>query len=64
MATRRKPRKQDRDPVVAELSDIKRLLMLQLITSGVQAVEIGATLGLTKSNMSRLIPARKIKKRK
>ncbi len=51
------------DPVVKELDAIKKLLVLQLVTSGVQAQDIGKVLGLGKSDMSRLVPTRKIKKK-
>jgi hypothetical protein len=63
MATRKKARRaKSGDPVLGELGEIKRLLMLQLINSGMQAQDIGAVLGLTKSQMSGIIPARKLKR--
>lgn len=52
------------DPVAKELDSIKKLLILQLVTSGVQAQDIGKVLGLAKSDMSRLVPTRKIKKKR
>ena len=63
MAAKRQPRKPQRDPVVAELDAIKRLLVLQLITSGVKATQIASALGVDPSAISRLVPARKVKKR-
>jgi predicted transcriptional regulator len=51
------------DPIAKELDAIKRLLVLQLLTSGVQATEIARALGVDKSVVSRLVPARAIKKR-
>lgn len=57
---RRKTR-QPVDPTLAELGAIKRLLILQLLANGVQAQTIGTVLGLTKSAMSAIIPARKLK---
>lgn len=63
MAVKRKARRQRNDPVADELDSIKRLLVLQLITSGVQAMDIASALGVDKSVVSRLVPARKVKKR-
>lgn len=62
MAAKRKPRKQESNPVADELEAIKRLLVLQLITSGVQATHIASTLRVDRSVVSRLVPARKVKK--
>ena len=62
MPTKQKPRKQKDDPVVDELVAIKRLLVLQLITSGVQATSIASALGVNKSSVSRLVPTRKVKR--
>lgn len=64
MAASRRRRKAKGDPVAGELDSIKRLLMLQLITSGVQAKEIASALGVDQSVVSRLVPTRKVKKRK
>ena len=50
------------DPVVEQLDQIKRLLMLQLLASGVEAQTIGKVLGLAKSQMSDIIPARSVMK--
>ena len=63
MAAKRKLQSQGSDPVADELDAIKRLLVLQLITSGVQATHIASALGVDKSVVSRLVPARKVKKR-
>jgi hypothetical protein len=51
------------DPFTGGLESIKRLMVLQLITSGVQAKDIAAALGVDQSAISRLVPARKVKKR-
>ena len=51
------------DPVVGELDSIKRLMVLQLITSGVQAKDIATALGVDQSAISRLVPARFCKHR-
>lgn len=63
MPAKRRARKQKGDPVTDELGSIKRLLVLQLITSGVQAKDIASALGVDQSVVSRLVPARKVKKR-
>lgn len=62
MAAKRKARRQKGEPVADELNSIKRLLVLQLITSGVKATDIALALGVTKSAVSSLVPARKVKK--
>jgi IS30 family transposase len=51
------------DPVVAQLDDIKRLIMLQLIASGVTATQLAKVLGVSKATISGLVPARDIQKR-
>jgi hypothetical protein len=43
-----------------ELDAIKRLLLLQLIASGVNASDIAKTLGIDNPAMSHLIPVRKL----
>ena len=63
MAAKRKARRSKGDPVTDELGSIKRLLVLQLITSGIQAKDIASALGVDQSVVSRLVPARKVKKR-
>lgn len=63
MVAKRKARKPKGDPVTNELGSIKRLLVLQLITSGIQAKDIASALGVDQSVVSRLVPARKLKKR-
>jgi predicted transcriptional regulator len=62
MAIKRKPKKPKSDPVAIELGAIKRLLVLQLITSGVQTTKIASALGVNQSSISRLVPARKVKR--
>jgi len=59
-----KKTRRNSDPVAANLEDIKRLLMLQLLASGVQAQSIGKALGLRKPQMSKILPARGLKLRK
>ena len=63
MAAKRKPRRSKGDPVVDELDAIKRLMILQLITSGIQSKDIASALGVDKSILSRLVPVRKVKRR-
>ena len=43
------------------LEDIKKLLILGLVTHGVQGIYIADVLGVNKSTISRIVPARKIK---
>jgi hypothetical protein len=62
MATKKKPKKQKGDPVVNELDSIKRLLILQLITSGVQAIDIASALRVHQSQISRLFPTRRVRR--
>lgn len=50
------------DPVQRELRDIKRLLVLQLISSGVQAAHIATALQVDAATVSRMVPTRRIKK--
>jgi len=62
MAKRKKTGKPKKDPNIEVLDAIKRLLILQLITSGVQATDIASALGVDKSTISRLFPTRKVKR--
>ncbi len=64
MAVKRKAKQPKGDPVADELGAIKRLLVLQLITSGVQGKNIAAALGVDQSVVSRLVPTRKVKKQR
>jgi hypothetical protein len=48
------------DPVVDQLDQIKRLIMLQLLMSGVKATQIAKALGVNKSVISGIIPIRSI----
>jgi IS30 family transposase len=50
------------DRVVAQLDDLKRLAILQLLASGVQSGHIAKALGIHSSVISRMMPAREIKK--
>lgn len=45
------------------LEDLKRLTILQLIVAGVSATQIAKALGVDKSAVSRLVPARALKRR-
>ena len=51
------------DPVVKELEAIKKLLILQLVTSGVHSTTIARAMGVDVSVVSRLVPARRVKRR-
>lgn len=48
--------------IICELVNIKRLLILQLMISGVEAQHIAKALGTSKSTLSRVVPARSVKK--
>jgi len=49
------------DAVLSELSDIKLLLILQLLKLGFVQSEIALVLGIGQSTLSGMIPVRKIK---
>ena len=49
------------NPVVKELDNIKRLLILLLIKSGTPQGEIATALNVDQGNLSRMFPARKFK---
>ena len=51
------------DPVAKELEGIKKLLILQLVTSGVKSQDVAKVLGMDKGNLSRLVSTRGIKKK-
>ncbi len=47
----------DRDPnLVKEMRDVKMLLILQLLSSGVKQKSIATALGVSEATMSRLLP--------
>jgi hypothetical protein len=52
------------DPAVEMLDQLRRLIMLQLVVSGVKAKDIATVLGVNKSVISGIIPARAISKQK
>ena len=52
------------DLIVSELMHIKRLFVLHLLNSGVEAQHIARALGTSKSTLSRLVPARLVTKPK
>lgn len=47
--------------VLGALEDIKRLLILQLMVSGIQSQHIAVALGTSNSSITRLVPARLVK---
>ncbi len=49
------------DPVVRELDSIKRLLVLQLLISGVSQGEVALALQVDQSVVSRMFPARNLR---
>ena len=51
------------DPVLRELIDIKRLLVLQLLVEGVGQAQIARALGTHQSTVSRLVPGIRVAKK-
>lgn len=62
MAKKYAPNQESEALISKELDAIKRLLVLQLITSGVQAKDIALALGVSQMTVSRLVASRRIKK--
>ncbi len=56
----RKPKSSD--PVLDELVAIKKLMILMLLKEGLTLAQIGIALGIDKSNVSRMVPAKDLKK--
>ena len=48
--------------IAALLEDVKKLLILDLVTKGVQSKHIAHVLGVDKAVITRIVPARKIRK--
>lgn len=55
-------KKATNDPLQVELDAIKRLLTLLLIKAGTPQGEIAMALGVDQSVVSRMFPARKVKR--
>ncbi len=49
------------DKFIKILEEIKKLLILDLITKGIQGKDIAQVLGVDKSTITRIVPSRKIK---
>jgi predicted transcriptional regulator len=62
MAAKKKTKKGKDDPTADALEDIKRLLILQLITSGVKGRDVASILGVHESMVSRLFSKRKVRR--
>jgi transcriptional regulator len=58
----KKKTKAIQDPTLKELDAIKRLLILMLIKSGASQGEIAMALHTDQANVSRMFPARKVKR--
>ena len=58
----RSKKHRDDDPVLKELNAIKRLLILLLIKAGASQGEIAMALHTDQANVSRMFPARKVKR--
>lgn len=62
MMAKGKRKKSIDDPIQAELDSIKRLLILLLLKAGTPQGEIATALDVDPSAVSRMFPARKVKK--
>jgi len=62
MAKTKNQKKVRGDPTIEGLEAIKRLLILQLITSGVKGRDVASILGVHESVVSRLFGKRKVKR--
>jgi transcriptional regulator len=58
----KKQTKAIQDPTLKELDAIKRLLILMLIKAGASQGEIAMALHTDQANVSRMFPARKVKR--
>ena len=58
----KKQTKTIQDPTLKELDAIKRLLILMLIKAGASQGEIAMALHTDQANVSRMFPARKVKR--
>jgi len=56
----KRPKTREVDPSVRELIEIKKLLILDLLSRDVKPGQIAKILGVDAENVSRLYPARKI----
>jgi IS30 family transposase len=45
-----------------QLEELKRLMIVQLLASGVQSAHVAKALGIHASGISRIVPAREIQK--
>jgi hypothetical protein len=54
--------KSDLARIAAQLEDIKRLAIMQLLVSGAQSGHIAKTLGIDASTISKMMPVRDIQK--
>lgn len=58
MSTRPNPR--NADPSLKELIEIKKLLILDLLSRGVKPIQVAKMLGIDPGNFSRMYPTRGI----
>ncbi len=61
MAKKKKTSSKPSDPIERELVAIKRLLVALLYKLGSQQTEVGSALEMDPADVSRMLPARKIK---
>ncbi len=62
MAKRKVRNTASKDPVIKELEAIKKLLVLALLAQGLEQKLIAKALQIDPAQLSRMMPARKIKK--
>lgn len=53
---------EDANRIISELSEIKKLIMLQLINDGIDAKTLGRVLGVTPTRIRQIIPVKQLKK--
>jgi DNA invertase Pin-like site-specific DNA recombinase len=61
MAKRKKKKKSDDNPLVRELDAIKRLLAVFLLKSGASHADVAKALGVDRTVVARMFPARQIR---
>ena len=60
--TKKKKKKAIDDPIQSELDSLKRLFTLFLLKAGASQGEVAMALGVDQSIVSRMFPARNVKK--
>ena len=60
MEKRARGKSVDSDRLLEDVADLKRLMIIQLLASGVQSNHIAKALGVHKSTISGMVPVRDI----